>query len=115
MGRTTYSSIIGSYRKEPTMKGAPFFFGAIIILLATAVNSSAQCTAPTCTKLINNGPDAGKKILVVMGDGYAAADETTYNNDVDKLVQNGVFGNDFFRENQNGFNVYRLNLISVDS
>src|SRR5262245_20027713 len=97
------------------MKGALCFFGAIIVLLATAVNSSAQCIAPDCTKLINNGPDAGKKILVVMGDGYASADQTTYNNDVDTLVRNGVFGNDFFRENQNGFNVYRLNLISVDS
>ena len=97
------------------MKGALCFFGTIIVLLATAVNSSAQCIAPACTKLIDNGPDAGKKILVVMGDGYAAADQATYDNDVETLVKNGVFGNDFFSENQNGFNVYRLNLSSVDS
>ncbi len=75
----------------------------------------AQCVAPACTKIIDNGPDAAKKNLVVMGDGYAQADQTKYDTDVDTLLVNGVFAHDFFSEDQNGFNVYRLNLVSVDS
>src|SRR4029434_7334802 len=61
------------------------------------------------------GGDAGKKILVVIGDGYAAGDQATYNTDVDNLVTKGVFDHDFFRTEQNAFNVYRLNLVSTQS
>lgn len=92
------------------MRFIQFVFVTLIVLLAVSIESQAQKT-----KIIDNGPDAGKKILVVMGDGYAAADQTKYNNDVDNLVVKGVFGNDFFGEVQNGFNVYRLNLVSVES
>src|SRR5215470_19834865 len=87
----------------------------LLIAITFAGLSRAQCISPTCTKIIDNGPDAGKKILVVMGDGYAAADQSKYNGDVDNLITNGMFVNDFFRENHNAFNVYRLNLISTDS
>lgn len=97
------------------MKKIVLFFFVVIVLLVTTTETSAQCTPPACRKIVDNGPDAGKKILVVMGDGYAAADQADYNNDVDALVRNGVFGNDFFRENENAFNVYRLNLVSTDS
>lgn len=92
------------------MKKILSFLGMLMALLAFAVASSAQ------TKLIDNGLDTAKKVIVVLGDGYAAgADQTKYNSDVDRLLSNGVFANDFFRENQNAFNVYRLNLVSVDS
>ena len=75
----------------------------------------AQCTSPACTRIVNNGPDGAKKVLVVMGDGYASADQSKFNQDVEDLVTKGVFGHDFFQEEQNAFNVYRLNLVSVDS
>jgi hypothetical protein len=88
---------------------------AIVSFALSATTAFAACTAPTCSKIVDNGPDGAKRILVVMGDGYAAADQTKYNNDVNTLVTNGVFGNDFFLENQNAFNVYRLNLISAES
>ncbi|MFL6196866.1 MAG: M64 family metallopeptidase [Thermoanaerobaculia bacterium] len=65
--------------------------------------------------MIDNGGDAGKKILVVLGDGYAAGDQATFNTDVDNLVTQGVFGHDFFRTEQNAFNVYRVNLASAVS
>jgi hypothetical protein len=89
--------------------------GVLCAMLLSATEASAQCEAPTCTKLINNGADAGKKVVVVMGDGYTAADQAAYNTQVNDLVTNGVFGNDFFREQHNAFNVYRLNLQSTDS
>lgn len=97
------------------MKSTQLFIGALLVLLVTAGELGAACTAPGCTKIIDNGPDSGKKVLVVMGDGYAAADQTKYNNDVQSLVVGGVFGNDFFLEQQNAFNVYRLNLVSAQS
>jgi hypothetical protein len=84
--------------------------GILMTLLATASVSSAQ------TKIIDNGADGAKKVIVVMGDGYAAgADQTKFNGDVDTLLTNGVFGHDFWQENQNAFNVYRLNLESAES
>lgn len=88
---------------------------ALVTCVFSATTAFAACTAPTCSKLVDNGPDGTKRILVVMGDGYAAADQTKYNNDVNTLVTSGVFGNDFFLENQNAFNVYRLNLVSTES
>jgi IgA peptidase M64/VCBS repeat protein len=75
----------------------------------------AQCVAPNCNKIVNNGADSAKKVIAVLGDGYAAGDQTKFNGDVQTLVVDGVLGHDFFREDHNGFNVYRLNLVSVDS
>lgn len=89
--------------------------GVLCATLLFASEASAQCVAPTCTKIINNGADAGKKVVVVMGDGYTAADQDAYNTQVATMVTNGVFGNDFFREQHNAFNVYRLNLESAES
>jgi hypothetical protein len=71
--------------------------------------------APACTKVIDNGSDANKKVLVVLGDGYPRGDQTKYNEDVKILITDGVFGHNFYLENQNAFNVYRINLVSVDS
>src|SRR5688500_2760967 len=90
--------------------------GVLLAWLATTASPAwAACTAPECTKLIDNGPDAGKKVLVILGDGYAAADQNAYNGDVDEMVVQGLFGNDFFRDHQNAFNVYRVNLVSAES
>ncbi len=89
--------------------------GVLCATLLFATESAAQCVAPTCAKIINNGADAGKKVVVVMGDGYTAAEQEAYNTQVNDMVTNGLFGNDFFREQHNAFNVYRLNLNSTES
>lgn len=89
--------------------------GVLCATLLFATESAAQCVAPTCAKIINNGADAGKKVVVVMGDGYTAAEQEAYNTQVNELVTTGLFGNDFFREQHNAFNVYRLNLNSTES
>lgn len=97
------------------------FKKAVISILSTSVmlfaHSAVQaaCTPPSCNKVINNGSDSGKKVVVVMGDGYANGDQTAYNTQVENMVIRGMFGNDFFNEMDNAFNVYRLNLISVQS
>ncbi len=97
-----------------------FMFWRVWLVVLVAVGFPASqawgaCTAPTCTKIINNGSDAGKKVVVVMGDGYTAGEQSAYNTQVANMVTNGIFGNDFFLEMQNAFNVYRLNLVSTES
>ncbi len=89
--------------------------GVLCAALLLSTEASAQCVAPTCTKVVDNGADAGKKVVVVMGDGYTAAEQAAYNTQVNDLVTNGLFGNDFFQEHHNAFNVYRLNLESAES
>jgi hypothetical protein len=86
-----------------------------LALLGFVPGEAQACTAPGCTKIIDNGPDAGKKVVVVMGDGYTSAEQATYNTQVGDLVTDGMFGHDFFEEMHNAFNVYRLNLNSVQS
>jgi len=97
------------------MRAAWMLAGAVCAFVLWSPDAEAACTPPACNKIIDNGPDSGKKILVVLGDGYAAADQTKWREDVDRMIASGVFGRDLFAEDQNAFNVYRLDLVSTDS
>ena len=47
------------------------------------------------TQIIASGPPGVKQNIAVLGDGFAAgADQTLYNNKVDELLIQGVFGHD---------------------
>ncbi len=83
--------------------------------LTTKSDGLESLTGATVEKIIDNGSDSGKRILAVLGEGYSAADQNKFNDDVERVVRAGVFGNDFFKENENAFNVYRVNLVSTDS
>ena len=67
------------------------------------------------TQLRAAGPVGSKKNLVVLGDGFASADQATYNNWVQTALLDGVFGHDYFYEDASAWNIFRINLISVDS
>lgn len=67
------------------------------------------------TKIINHGPDNGKKVFAILSEGYTDAEIPKFHDDVDRLVVNGLFGHDFFFENQAAFNVYRVDLRSNES
>src|SRR6266571_8303332 len=67
------------------------------------------------TQILKSGPPGTKVNIAVLGDGFAAGDQTIYNNKVDDLLINGVFKHDYYFEDVSGFNVFRVNLISVDS
>lgn len=82
----------------------------LCILLTTAVAS-----AQTPKKIVDHGPDGEKRTFVVLADGYSAADQAKFASDVDKLVIQGVFGHDFYKDHFEAFNVYRIDLISTDS
>ena len=64
------------------------------------------------TPLLISGPSGTKFNIAIMGDGFAAADQTFYNNKVQELLMDGVFGHDYFYEDKQAFNIYRINLIS---
>jgi hypothetical protein len=67
------------------------------------------------TQILNSGPPGTKVNIAVLGDGFAAADQGTYNQKVQDLLVDGVFGHDYYYEDKSAFNIYRVNLISVDS
>ncbi|HVE50605.1 MAG TPA: M64 family metallopeptidase [Casimicrobiaceae bacterium] len=67
------------------------------------------------TQILNAGPPGLKKNIAVLGDGFAAGDQTNYNNKVKELLIDGVFGHDYFYEDAQAFNIFRVNLISNDS
>lgn len=66
------------------------------------------------TTIINNGDPDTRIGLVVLGDGYTASELTKYANDVNNMV-NGFLGENPFKEYQNYFNVYRVDVVSTDS
>lgn len=67
------------------------------------------------TQILRSGPPGTKKNIAVLGDGFAAGDQTTYNDKVNELLLQGVFGHDYFYEDVQAFNIFRVNLISTDS
>jgi hypothetical protein len=67
------------------------------------------------TQILKSGPPGAKTNIAVLGDGFAAGDQTAYNDKVKELLLDGVFGHDYFYEDKSAFNIFRVNLISVDS
>jgi len=67
------------------------------------------------TQLINAGPPGTKINIAILGDGFAEADQDLFNSKVQELLIDGVFAHDYFYEDKQAFNVFRVNLISVDS
>jgi hypothetical protein len=67
------------------------------------------------TQILQSGPPGTKFNIAVLGDGFAAGDQTAYNNKVQELLLDGVFANDYFYEDKQAFNIYRVNLISNQS
>ncbi|HEX8291558.1 MAG TPA: M64 family metallopeptidase [Pyrinomonadaceae bacterium] len=66
-------------------------------------------------KIMDNGPDADRMVIVVLGDGYAQADQAKYRDDVRRLVVNGVLAHDVYGDNRRAFNVYRVDLVSAET
>lgn len=69
------------------------------------------------TQIFRAGPPGAKRDLAVIGDGFASADQSAYNEYVSDVLMNEVFRRrgDYFYEDSQAFNVYRVNLISNDS
>jgi len=82
---------------------------------AAGVAADVPWLGSTMTPLMLNGPPGAKLTIVVVGDGFAAADQDAYNAAVDSLLMQGIFQQDFFAANRAAFNLFRINLVSADS
>lgn len=71
--------------------------------------------ADSMTVLRNAGPPGLKRNIAVIGDGFTAADQAAYNQWVQTTLIEGVFGHDYFSEDASAYNIFRVNLESVDS
>ena len=71
--------------------------------------------ADSMTVLRRAGPTGTKRNIAVLGDGFAASDQAAYNQWVDETLIKGVFGHDYYSEDASAFNIFRVNLESVDS
>jgi hypothetical protein len=71
--------------------------------------------ADSMTVLRSAGPPGTKRNIAILGDGFAPADQDAYNQWVQTTLIEGVFGHDYFSEDASAYNIYRVNLESVDS
>lgn len=67
------------------------------------------------TPILDNGPVGSKLTIAVVGDGFAAEDQDSYNSAVDDLLLTGMLGHDLFAADKRAFNVHRINLVSNES
>jgi hypothetical protein len=81
----------------------------------TSHGEETTAVPDSVTQILASGPPGTKKNIAVLGDGFAAADQQAYDDKVKELLLDGVFGHDYFYEDKQGFNIFRVNLVSVDS
>ena len=67
------------------------------------------------TEIFRSGHPGKKLDIAVLGDGFTESDQLAYNNKVQELLLGGVFIRDYFYEDMQAFNIYRVNLISNQS
>lgn len=84
-----------------------------VVLLFCGLAATAH--AQNITKVLDNGPDGERLTFAVLGDGYAIGEQAAFAADVDRLVIKGVLAHDFYKDHQQVFNVYRVDLVSGDS
>ncbi|HEY8918880.1 MAG TPA: M64 family metallopeptidase [Chitinophaga sp.] len=75
---------------------------------------SAAIKAQTVTEVLRNGSNGAKLNLVIIGDGFTAADQAAYNTHVTNLVKN-LFSKDLYDETMDAYNIYRINVNSTQS
>lgn len=71
--------------------------------------------AESATTLLRSGPDGAKTNIVVIGDGFTAAEQGQFNDYVDKELMSEVFSRGFFAESKQAFNIVRVNIDSAES
>ena len=83
--------------------------GAILAALL-----AASAPAQTVTVIQNNGPSSNRVDLVILGDGYTAAELTKFQNDAQTFVLQ-MFNQDPYKEYNRYFNVRRIDVASAES
>jgi hypothetical protein len=81
-----------------------------LAFLAVSTNTRAETSSVqkfTYTKILDNGLDNVRRVLLIVGEGYTKQQQKLYYDDVDNFIMKGLLGHDFFHDNIKGFNVYR--------
>ena len=87
---------------------------SIFLLLLLGVVYPLVAHAEPAETIVNNGSSDNRVDIVVMGDGYTAAQMQKYHADVQQMMQ-AFFAQDPFREYQKYFNVIRIDVVSNQS
>lgn len=67
-----------------------------------------------CLKILNNGDPSKKVDIVIIPDGYTKDQMGKFKKDCDKFT-GYLFGASPYKENKNNFNIWAINIASVDS
>jgi hypothetical protein len=86
---------------------------ALLCLLAVLALARAAAAEPVET-IVNNGDPANRVDIVILGDGYTAAEMPKYRSDIQQFVQL-VFEQEPLKEYQRFFNVHRIDVESAQS
>lgn len=82
------------------------------------IDHSGYRTAPpplfSYEKVQETGADQGRIVLMVMGDGYTAAEMIKFQNDAETAI-NGLFSIAPWNKRRGAFNIYRIDVISNES
>src|SRR5882762_5711644 len=84
------------------------------VTLLLLLNLTQVLDAQNVSTIVNNGPSTNRVDLVVLGDGYTAAELAKYASDVDQFVLN-LFRQDPYLEYRPYFNVHRIDVVSTES
>src|ERR1700742_3738709 len=84
-----------------------------LCLFAVLVCARAVAAAPVQT-IVNNGDPANRVDVVIVGDGYTAAEMSKYQSDIQQFVGH-MFEQEPLKEYQRYFNVHRLDVVSAQS
>ncbi len=104
IGRITFEPVIGAPRgavRTRTSRGLP-------------QPGPADGAVVSATKIVDNGPDTDRFVIVLLGDGYRASELTQFHNDAQDFV-NFLFNTPPFSFNCTAFNVWRIDVSSTDS
>lgn len=85
-----------------------------ILLLSACCFITTASHSQTVTELLRNGSNGAKLNLVIIGDGFTAAEQAAYNTHVSNLVKN-LFSKDLYDETMDAYNIYRINANSTQS
>lgn len=84
-----------------------------LCLLAVVCFARAAAAEPVQT-IVNNGDPANRVDIVLLGDGYTAAEMSKYQSDIEQFVRL-MFEQEPLKEYQRFFNVHRIDVASAES
>jgi hypothetical protein len=87
---------------------------SILAALAAVLSFPAALPAENVAPIRSNGASSNRIDMVVLGDGYTAAEMSKFAAEAEAFVV-GFFGQEPFREYESYFNVFRVDVVSLDS